>query len=57
MAYREVRRGHKLLFKFDPDTDTVEIVVRGKTFTIPLGNYRPQGHRTREQEQRETAKA
>ncbi|RIK35700.1 MAG: hypothetical protein DCC55_29555 [Chloroflexi bacterium] len=41
MAWREVRRRHKLIFRFDPELELIEIVVRGKREMIQLNDYRP----------------
>lgn len=41
MAWREVRRGHKLLFRFNPDADEIEIVIRGRVELVRLADYRP----------------
>ena len=41
MAFREVRRAHKLLFKFDPELDLIEVMVRGRLETVRLSDYRP----------------
>lgn len=45
MAFREVRRAHKLLFKFDPELDLIEVMVRGQLETIRLSDYRPLAQR------------
>lgn len=44
MAYQEVREhgSHgKLLFRYDPDTDRIEVVDRGVAYEICLDDYRP----------------
>ena len=41
MAFREVRRAHKLLFRFDPELDLIEIMIRGQLETVRLSDYRP----------------
>jgi hypothetical protein len=49
MAWREVRRRHKLIFRFDPDLDLIEIVIRGKRDVIQLNDYRLPNQRPVEQ--------
>lgn len=44
MAWREVRRRHKLIFRFDPELELIEIVVRGQREVIQLNDYRPVSH-------------
>lgn len=41
MAWREVRRRHKLIFRFDPENELIEIVIRGQREVIRLDDYRP----------------
>jgi hypothetical protein len=41
MAFREVYRRHKLLFRFDPDLDLIEVRFRGRLETVRLADYRP----------------
>lgn len=41
MAWQKVRRRHKLIFRFDPDLDLIEIVIRGQREVISLDDYRP----------------
>lgn len=41
MAWREVRRRHKLIFRFDPELELIEIVIRGQREEICLDDYRP----------------
>ena len=41
MAWRDVRRRHKLLFRFDPDSDSIEVIVNGQIEVIQLDDYRP----------------
>ena len=42
MAYKEVRHEetHKLLFRYDPDTERIEIVARGEVYEVCLEIYR-----------------
>lgn len=43
MTYRDVRGPDgRLLFRFDPDRDLIEIRDRGQMYTIDLSQYRPQ---------------
>ncbi len=41
MALREVRHRQKLVFKFDPDLDLIEVIVNGQREVINLDDYRP----------------
>lgn len=42
MTYRDVRGPDgRLLFRFDPDRDLVEIRDRGQTYVIDLSQHRP----------------
>lgn len=44
MAFREVRireARNRLVFRFDPETDTIEILVRGERHLVALAEYRP----------------
>lgn len=44
MAFREVRipeARNRLVFRFDPETDTIEILVRGERHFVALAEYRP----------------
>ncbi len=45
MAFREVRHRQKLVFKFDPALDLIEVMVRGELVRIALNEYRPMHHR------------
>jgi hypothetical protein len=45
MAYREIRRNNKLICRFDPEHDLIEIVVRGQRIVIALVEYRPLSQR------------
>jgi hypothetical protein len=40
MAWRKIRRQHKLLFRYDPDENLIEIRVRGRIEVIRLDEYR-----------------
>ena len=40
MTYVDVRRHGKLLFRFDPERDLIQIVRRGETETVDLKEYR-----------------
>lgn len=43
MTYRDVRGPDgRMLFRFDPDRDLIEIRDRGQMYTIDLSQYRPQ---------------
>lgn len=41
MAWREVRRQHKLVFRYEPELELIEVMVRGKLEVIKLEEYRP----------------
>mgnify|MGYP001473440178 CR=1 FL=1 len=45
MAWIAVRRRHKLLFRFDPEEDVIEIVSRGRVELVQLADYRPLANR------------
>jgi hypothetical protein len=45
MAWKPVRKGSKLLFKYDPDRDMIEIIVNRKPVLIKLDDYRSLQHR------------
>lgn len=46
MTWRRVYRQHKLVFRFDPILDVIEVMVNGKRELIVLDDYRPP-HRRR----------
>jgi hypothetical protein len=46
MAWLEVRRQHKLLFRFDPELELIEVKVKGRLEVIQLDDYRPLRRRT-----------
>lgn len=41
MAWREVRRNHKLIFRYDPEQELIEVKVHGRLEVIALDDYRP----------------
>lgn len=44
MAFREVRireARNKLVFRFDPERDMIEVVLHGERHYVALGDYRP----------------
>ena len=41
MAYREIREHGKLLFRYDPDTNRIEVLRSGSVYEIYLDDYRP----------------
>ena len=50
MAYREVRipeLRNRLVFRFDPDHDTIEVMVDHRLIEVRLEEYRPAWQRRR----------
>lgn len=44
MAFREVRIRevrNKLVFRFDPERDVIEVLIEGRRVEVALGDYRP----------------
>lgn len=44
MAYRDVRikeAGNRLAFRYDPEADRIEVMIRGERFEVLLDDYRP----------------
>lgn len=44
MAWREVRKQNKLLFRFDPERDLIEVRIRGQLQIVCLHDFRPRHH-------------
>lgn len=42
----EVRRNHKLIFRYDPERDLIEVKMHGRLEVIALDDYRPAHHRS-----------
>lgn len=48
MAFREVRIRevrNKLVFRFDPERDVIELLLDGRRVEVALDDYRPVHHR------------